>query len=107
MQPPWVRLLSGNGECPYRLGASRGRRRFRGPGTIARRAGGDAPVGGRTPPAFLFQVTRGDMWARWPGGRRVGESLYRFCVREQERRGMGGRGVASRTGRTAGRRRKT
>ena len=86
--------------------ASRGGRCGRRPGTTSRGAGGDAPPGRRNPPAVLFHAAGGNIRARRSGWRGPGQSLHRLCLREQERRGMGGRGVASCAGGSAGRRRK-
>jgi tetratricopeptide (TPR) repeat protein len=43
--PPWLRVLPRDGQCPYRLGGSCGRRCTRRPGTTSRGAGGDATLG--------------------------------------------------------------
>ena len=55
---------------------------------------------------YYFTLAGGNIRARRSGWRGAGQSLDRLCIREQERRGMGGRGVASRAGESAGRRRK-
>ncbi len=77
-----------------------------GPGTTSRGIGWHAPLGRRTPPAVLFRAVGGNARACRHGGRGPGQPLDRLRIREQERRGMGGRGVASRAGGTAGCRRK-